>query len=267
MWEIGKGQELMTTARTGYSTRVAYSDLGPDGLLSRGGLLRILQEVAAIASDDVGYGLKDIPRTGVHWILGAWRLELAARPGWRSALEVETWPRFLESFMSERDFLVWDVTGGERRLAARGTSKWFLVAAGTGKLTRIREEVRSAYAPGEEVLFREPIPSSGRSPEDAAVAFQTTVGRRDIDTNLHVNNIHYLDYAVEALPEAVYQDMPDTVDVVFRKQILPGAPIRCLYSRTEDGKHLVEIRGERDGKAVHHAYVWFYNSRKEGDIV
>lgn len=253
----------MTTAHNRYRTRVAYSDLGPDGLLSRAGLLRSLQEAASIASDDVGYGLKDIPRTGVHWILASWRLEMAARPGWRAELEVETWPRALEGFSSERDYLVWDVTDGTRRLAARGTSKWFLLNAETGKLARVTEQVRAAYSLGEEVLFRDPIPKKGVSPADAVVAFQTTVGRRDIDTNLHVNNIHYLDYAVEALPEEVYQALPDTVDVVFRKQILLGTSIRCLYSRTEDGKHLVEIRSGQGDQTVHHAYIWFYDGKRE----
>lgn len=244
---------------------MAYSDLGPDGLLSRAGLLRSLQEAASIASDNVGFGLKDIPRTGVHWILSAWRLEMAARPSWRSALEVETWPRALEGFSSERDYLVWEIADGARRLAARGTSKWLLLDAKTNKITRVTDRVRAAYATEEEALFRDPIPKNGKSPAGAAVTFQTTVGRRDIDTNLHVNNIHYLDYAVEALPEEVYEALPDTVDIVFRKQILLGTPIQCLYSRTEDGKHQVEIRSGQDGEAVHHAYVWFYSGKKEGE--
>ena len=256
---------MITTAHYLYRTRVTYNDLGPDGLLNRAGLLRALQEAASIASDDVGYGLKDIPRTGVHWILGAWRLEMAARPLWRAELEVETWPRALEGFSSERDFLVWDVTERERRLAARGTSKWFLLDAETGKLTRITDQVRAAYDLGEEVLFQDPIPRNGKSPADAAVTFQTMVGRRDIDTNLHVNNIHYLDYAVEALPEEVYGALPDTVDIVFRKQILLGTSIQCLYSRTEDGKHQVEIRSGQDDQTVRHAYVWFYDSKREGE--
>lgn len=243
---------------------MAYSDIGPDGLLSRVGLLRILQEVAAIASDDVGYGLKDIPRTGVHWILAAWRLELTARSRWRAELEVETWPRAMKGFASERDYLVWDVTDGERRPVARGTSKWFLVDVKSGKPTRITDQVRAAYDLEEEALFPDPLPKNGSSPEDAAPTFRTTAGRRDIDTNLHVNNIHYLDYAVEALPEDVYQNMPDTVEIVFRKQILLGTPIRCLYSPTEDGKHLVEIRSGQGEGTVHHAYVWFYSNKREG---
>ncbi len=256
----------MTTAHYEYRTSVAYSDVGPDGLLSQGGLLRVLQEAAAVASDDVGYGLKDIPRTGVHWILSGWRLELRARPAWRAELVVETWPKTMEGFLSERDFLVWEETGNTRRLAARGTSKWFLVDARTGKITRVTDQVRGAYELDGSSLFPDPIPSNGKTPADAPVAFRTVVGRRDIDTNLHVNNLHYLDYAVEALPEEVYRALPDTVDVVFRRQILLGTPIQCLYSRTGDGKHQVEIRSGQDGKAVHHAFVWFYQTKKEDEI-
>jgi medium-chain acyl-[acyl-carrier-protein] hydrolase len=256
---------LIDTAHYVYRTDVAYSDVGPDGLLSQGGLLRILQEAAAIASDDVGYGLKDIPRTGVHWILSGWRLELVAHPAWRAALEVETWPRTMDGFLSDRDFLAWEVTPKGRRLAARGTSKWFLVDAETGKITRVTDQVRAAYELGDGILFQNPIPNNGKTPGDAPVTFRTVAGRRDIDTNLHVNNIHYLDYAVEALPEEVYRSLPDTVDIVFRRQILLGTPIQCLYARTGDGKHQVEIRSEQDGMVTHHAYVWFYqnNTKKE----
>ncbi len=258
-----KDKELIDTAHYLYRTSAAYSDVGPDGLLSQGGLLRILQEAAAIASDDVGYGLKDIPRTGVHWILSGWRLEMAERPGWRAELEVETWPRTMEGFLSDRDFLVWDVTGGDRRLAARGTSKWFLVDAKTGKITRVTDQVRAAYERDERGLFQDPLPSNGKTPEGAPVTFETTVGRRDIDTNLHVNNLHYLDYAIEALPEEVYRGLPDTVEIIFRRQILLGTPIQCLYTRTENGKHQVEIQSRQDGKTVHHAFAWFYDSKKE----
>ena len=125
------------------------------------------------------------------------------------------------------------------------------------------DQVRSAYEKDEKVLFQDALPSNGKTPEGAPVTFETTVGRRDIDTNLHVNNLHYLDYAIEALPEEVYRDLPSTVDIVFRRQILLGTPIQCLYTRTADGKHQVEIRSQQEGKTVHHAYAWFYNGRQE----
>ena len=52
-----------------YETDITYPDVGMDHRLNHRGLLRILQEAAAIASDERGFGPKDLPRTGVCWIL------------------------------------------------------------------------------------------------------------------------------------------------------------------------------------------------------
>lgn len=248
---------MIFTAHYTYETDAAYSDVGPDQRLTHLGLLRILQEAASVASDDVGYGLKDIPRNGVHWILTGWRLELKSRPFWRAALQVETWPQTMDGFASNRNFLVF--AGGEP--IARAASRWILVSAATGHPVRIDGAVRAAYQShldGQELFDGRPLLHNGSTPEGTPAAFETVVGRRDIDTNHHVNNLHYLDYAIEALPEAVYAALPDTVEIVFRRQILLGTPIRCLYSLTEDGKHQVEIRSESGGKVTRHAFVWFY---------
>lgn len=240
-----------------YDAAVAYSDIGPDQRLSHKGLLRILQEAASIASDEVGYGLKDIPRNRVHWILTGWRLELSKRPYWRTDLKVETWPRTIDGFASDRSFLVF----AEGEQIARADSHWMLVSMDTGKPARVTDATRAAYQSqldDRELFGGTPIPHNGRTPAGTPAAFETVVGRRDIDTNYHVNNLHYLDYAIEALPEEVYKSLPATVEIAFRRQILLGTPIRCLYTLAEDGKHQVEIQSEKDGKVIHHAFAWFY---------
>ena len=67
-----------------------------------------------------------------------------------------------------------------------------------------------------------------------------------------------ISYALEALPEEVFLHLPQTVEITFRRQILLGTPIRCYYSRTEDGRHQVEIQSGEE-KIVHHAFLWFYH--------
>ena len=46
--------------------------------------------------------------------------------------------------------------------------------------------------------------------------------------------------------------------IVYRKQILLGTPITCLYQVTDDGRHQVEIRSGQGKDTVHHAFLWFY---------
>lgn len=247
-------QDVITMSRYIYETNISYADVGPDHYLSYTGLLRLLQETAAAASDLCGYGIKDIPTKHVHWILTGWHVELLGRPAWNTSVRIETWPRPFDGFASDREFLVWS---GDQMIA-RGTSRWFLVSALTGRITRVTDEIAAAYPIEDISLFDRPIASNGKPIADAPVTFSTVVGRRDIDTNGHVNNLHYLAYAIEALPQQVYEALPNNLEISYRKQILLGTPIQCLYAMTEDGRHQVEIRSESDGKAVHHAYIWFY---------
>ncbi len=225
-----------------------------DGCLSHAGLLRILQEAAAVASHVRGISFRTIEKTGICWILMGWKFELIERPEWNSVLTVHTWPRTLDGFTSEREFEVFC----NNRVVARATSRWFLLNASTKRLTRVNDFVRSAYDLNERRLFEDDIATNGISLADARVTFSKTVSRLDLDTYNHVNNLRYLDYALEALPDELFRSTPGTVEIVYRKQILEGTAIRCLYGITEDGKHQIEVQSGEGDETIHHAYIWFY---------
>ena len=237
-----------------YEATVTYGDVAADGFLSHQGLLRILQEAAACASAERGFGFRDIPRTGVCWVLTGWKLELIARPDWNTKLTIHTWPRSVDGFLSDRDFEIF----ADGQTIARGSSRWFLVNPATGRVTRVTDDVRNAYTLNPRRMFDTDIPSNGISAPDAPITYVHTIERRDLDTYRHVNNLRYLDFAAEALPRDIYDAMPATVDIVYRKQILPGTEIRCLYTLTEDGKHQIEVRSGDEASPVHHAFIWFY---------
>ena len=160
----------------------------------------------------------------------------------------------MDGFLSDRDFRIFS---GDQ-LIAKAASRWCLVSTHTGRVTRVTETIRSAYALDPLAMFSDNLHTNGKSDETAVESFSCTVGRRDIDTNHHVNNLHYLDYALEALPQELFDHVPDTLEIVYRKQILLGTPIRCLYQKTADGRHQVEIRSGEEDSPVHHAFLWFY---------
>lgn len=237
-----------------YPCSVTYADVGMDRRLSHKGALRLLQEAAAVDSQNCGYGLLNAEEVGVCWILTGWRIQLLERPLWNTPLSAETWPRTMDGFLCDRDFRI---SVGDK-LIAKATSRWCLVSTHTGHVIRVTDTIRSAYTLDSQAMFSEPLRTNGKSSEAAAEKFSCIVGRRDIDTNHHVNNLHYLDYAVEALPQEVFEHFPATLEIVYRKQILLGTPIRCLYQLTDDGRHQVEICSGEGKDTVHHAFLWFY---------
>ena len=99
--------------------------------------------------------------------------------------------------------------------------------------------------------------SNGKSPEGAVVTFTYTALRRDLDMFHHINNLHYLELAREALPEAVLAEEPATVEILYKRQIKLGDKVQFFYSYDpEEKKHLVELKDAAGKKS--HALVWFY---------
>ena len=90
-----------------------------------------------------------------------------------------------------------------------------------------------------------------KEPDHFDHTFVYTTLRRDIDTNFHVNNLNYIDFAYEALPEDIYQNADFRfVDVMYKKECKVGQTIRCLYTKINEHEHIVTMKSE-DEKTLH----------------
>ena len=225
-----------------FSTRVFYGDIDKDLNLSLTGAMRLMQEAAVVHSALSGYSVMDVERTRVVWMLVQWRVRLTGKVCWNTPVEVITWPQTMEKLTSNRCFRILD---GEGREIAIGESTWLLANADTGRVMRIPSEVADAYDLIPDGVFD--TPPEKLPAEVGKETFSCIVSRRDLDTNHHVNNLVYLDYAREALPEdaAEYSE----VMVRYHRQLLLGDPVHCHYTPLPNG-HAVQICGV-DPKHIH----------------
>ena len=87
-------------------------------------------------------------------------------------------------------------------------------------------------------------------PEKLKLKFNYTIQRRDIDTNGHVNNLNYIDYALETLDEEIFNNHSfDNLEVIYKKEIKLKENINCYYS-FEGDMHIVTIKSA-DNSTVH----------------
>ena len=230
-------------------SHISYDDIDQNMNLSLKGALRLMQEAAMIHSGQVGFSVADVEKTRVTWMLVQWRVRLVNPVRWSEKVTVYTWPKSMERATSMRNF---EILGSDESVAAIGESNWVLVSADTGRIVRITPQVAAAYDLTSREVFSTPMPeivSAG-----GEVTWRSVVGRRDIDTNRHVNNRVYLDYAKEALPEDACHILFREVSVRYRKQLLPGDSFCCRYSCCK-GKHMIDIC--EDGSEIVHGTVVF----------
>lgn len=66
-----------------------------------------------------------------------------------------------------------------------------------------------------------------------------------MDTNKHVNNLNYVDFALETLPEDVYETTTfHNIEVMYKKQCIFGDKISCLYTLNSEGKHVITMKSD-----------------------
>ena len=221
-------------------------------LLNRA-LLGYLEDIAGMHSNEAGFGLNDIEKTGYTWVLLNWKVRLFKRPIYGEKILIKTWARNYEKFYTFRDYQVFDANNN---LIAIASTKWLLINAKTMKIEKISEEIISKYYPENISVFEgESEINKIAPPKESSHYITYLVQRKDIDINNHMHNIYYLDLAYEALPEDIYQNCTfKNIEIMYKKEILVGKLVKCFYSFV-DNCHFISIKSEDEN--ILHAIIKF----------
>ena len=233
---------------------ITFSDINENNELSNKGALRIMQEIAGLHSSTLGYGLNDAPTTGYAWLLLNWKLKVFSRPKWEETLTVSTWSKSMNPLFAYRDIEILD---SNNNLVAVSSSKWILFDINKKSLIKIPAEVKDKFPSVDKSVFEEKFNEKLKEPENSTFVYEYTIQRRDIDTNHHVNNLNYLDYAYEALPENVFTNINfSNVEIMYKHEAKLGDTLSVFYSHTEEDEYIITIK-DKEQKNLH-AIIKFY---------
>ena len=217
--------------------KVEYDYVDKNNELTYKGFLKYLVDAGGKHSDIAGYGLNDVPRTSLVWLVLNWKLKIFKRPAYDEIIHVETWSAGADRICCYRDYKIYN---DKNELIAIATSKWILYNIQTKSIARITDEVLSAYDPHDEHVFDAPISKLVEPDGDCVSTFNYKIMRRDIDTNNHVHNTNYLDIALECLPQDVYENLNYTIiEIMYKHQALLGDKTKSLYYHKDDEDYVV----------------------------
>lgn len=234
-----------------YNYRIRYSDVGVDNTLTLKALIETLQEAAIGHSEKSGYGVHDMDKTHLAWLLLGWKVQVISYPHSNQSITVKTWPRSFDRLYSYRDFEVYDENNN---LIAIASSKWFAIDTISKKIRKLTPEITGAYGePVSKSVFENTFEEKIKIPEELKLNFNYTIQRRDLDTNGHVNNLHYIDYALETLDEDIFNNnVFNNIEIIYKKEIKLKENINCYYS-FEDNKHIITIKNNEN--SIVHAII------------
>ena len=227
-----------------YKYIIKYSDIGTDNKITLKSFVDLLQEAAISHSENAGFGVTHIHQTHLAWLLLNWKVQFFSYPNLNDKITVKTWPRVFDKLYSYRDFEVYNENND---LIAIASSKWFAIDTQNKKIRKLTPEITNSYGEAyTKSVFENPFEEKIKIPEKLQLNFEYKVQRRDLDTNSHVNNLHYIDYALETLEEDIYNNFYfNNLEIIYKKEIKCMETIKCYYS-FEDNKHIVTIKSADD---------------------
>ena len=227
---------------------VKLSEIGKGNKVTNKAILSYLEDIGGIHSNKAGYGIFEIEKTHLSWILLGWRLQVLRRPRYAEKIKIKTWSKGVVKFYTYREFEIYNEQGN---LLIKASSKWVLLDIEKGKIVRIEPELMAKYEPEvDKVVFEIDEFEKVREPEEYQHETKYTVRRADIDVNNHMHNLNYIELANEALPEELYRGaLFNDVRITYKKEIKMGDTVKCKYTFKDD-KHIIVIRSE-DDKVLH----------------
>ena len=174
-------------------------DVDTRGMLSVASICNFLQDAAGCHAHALGLSVDQLRSRHLTWVLVRMRLDLDRHLRWQDNLHIKTWPSHQERLFSHRDFLLFDEEQAE---VGRCVTVWVLMDLQSWRPQRLTKLPEPLPIPGRPRAMAT-LPGKIEPPDALATQCQFQVGHRDLDRNGHVNNVRYIEWALEAVPMTV----------------------------------------------------------------
>ena len=130
------------------------------------------------------------------WVLSRIALKMTVYPQWRDTIQIVTWPSGIQRVFALRDF---DIRHHNQTIGSC-VSAWIIIDTAYRKPIRPTSFVDQLNPITGKHVFDHPL---GKLPRFRESQFEIRFNVRysDLDINQHVNNVSYIEWALESIPD------------------------------------------------------------------
>uniref|UniRef100_A0A8F5CML2 Acyl-[acyl-carrier-protein] hydrolase n=1 Tax=Silybum marianum TaxID=92921 RepID=A0A8F5CML2_SILMA len=228
-------------------------------------IANLLQEVGGNHAQSVGFSTDGFATTTtmrkLHliWVTSRMHIEIYRYPAWSDVVEIETWCQSEGRIGTRRDWIIKDHASGE--VIGRATSKWVMMNEDTRRLQKVNDDVRDEYLvfcpKTPRLAFPEENSNSlkkiAKLEDPAEYSRLGLVPRRaDLDMNKHVNNVTYIGWVLESIPQEVIDTHElQTITLDYRRECQHDDIVDSLTSSESlDDPAITKLQGT-NGSSAH----------------
>jgi len=220
-----------------------YFEMNKSGEASPITMLTLLQETAAEHCNSIGRDLFSLMSENLGWVLLSGFMKMERYPRYREKITIRTW---ISKYMSIRGFRENIIYDENDVIIGRAKGLWVFYDIEKRRPTKIHPDFKEKWSSSEEVCLEHDISAKHEVVENADYMKEFKVNMYDMDSNKHVNNIRYLQWLLESIPDEILEHYYlSEIDGRFIKEAHYEDQIVSLTKCTEEAhtfNHTIHIK-------------------------
>lgn len=227
--------------RIGYEEKrkIRFFQIDSHSCMTPAALLSALQEMAIVHSAELGYTIDYNTEHRCFWSVLNWHLKLYRMPKYGETIHLQTWSDKFARFQANRSFFIFDEAGNK---LLDGISRWVFMDMDKRRPINVPPEMIEKYHSGQLSAIEGEKFLMPKEPTGTLLCCRDlVVTRRDTDTNGHANNVKYLEWIMDDIPDEIYVALAlRDIRIVYRKECLRGdtITIKTYLQETDGGKEI-----------------------------
>ncbi len=222
-----------------------YFEMDKSGKASSITILTLLQETAAEHCYSAGHSLFSLMSQNFGWVLLSGKMEMDRYPEYKEKIIIRTWLSEYKSIRGIRENIIYDE---DYNIIGRAKGLWLFFDIAKRRPTKILNDFKEKWLSCEETSIEHDITTKIDAIHSAEYIKKFKVNLYDTDTNKHVNNIRYLQWLVESIPEEITNKYYlHSIDGRFISEARYGDVIVSLSNKGDDDNsfvHTIHVEGK-----------------------
>lgn len=226
-----------------------YYDVDRNLIGNMSTIINILSDIGTKQSEELGSGMKELMDQNITWVFYNYHIKILRNPVYGEKLYVTTEATGFKKYYALRNYKIKDSNGN---VIVNANAIFLLINLEKRRMIRIPEEQYEIYGVSGDIKEEFKIPRLERL-EDFEYEESFKVRYTDIDSNNHVNNTKYIDWAIETLPEDIVNNyVLDEIRVTFEKECKYGEEVKVFTDVRREEEDLVTVHKieSSDGKEL-----------------
>lgn len=195
-------------------------------------MLALLEEAAAEHCLSIGYGLYSLIERNIGWVLVAGALEMEHYPRYKEKIVIRTWLSGYSTIRGFRENIIYNEQG---KVIGRAKGLWIFFDIKERKPVPVFDDIITRWSFINENALETRLPPVINPVLAADYREEIIVRTSDVDIYQHANNIRYLQWLIDSIPEETTEgNTLHSIEGKFISEIKSGDKVIMLTQIDND---------------------------------